>query len=203
MSSLALLLFSFFVSLDGFFAGTAYGISKINVSAKALLIIGLLSLVSTALSMLLAHTVAACASLSLFGAFILIALGVFSLSFNLFKKSPSKAQSKEFSFSVGKIVVHIMRRPECADLDRSNDLSAAEAFFLGLALGLDNTAATFAAALNEPLPLFAPVLIFITQIFLIRLGIKIGFFISPKYQRGLSLLPPVYFILLGLKGLIL
>lgn len=201
MSFLAMLLFSAIVSLDGFFAGTAYGLNKINVPNRSLFIIGAISLICTAAAILLATAAQSYFPLNNLGAALLICIGLVGLFFNRHQPVPEKVRPKPITFAVGKIVINIIRRPERADLDRSKDVSSFEALFLGLALGLDNTAAAFAAALHAPLPYYTPLCIFITQIIFIHIGMKLGRRISPREQCGLSYLPPIYFIALGLFNL--
>lgn len=202
MSFLAMLLFAAIVSLDGFFAGTAYGLNKINVPSRSLFIIGTISFICTALAIILAATAAAYFPVNYLGATLLIIIGITGILFKHHKQPPESKHSHHITFSIGRIVINIIRRPERADLDKSNDVSSFEAIFLGVALGLDNTAAAFAAALNSPLPYYTPLIVFVMQIIFINIGMKIGQLISPREQSRLSYLPPIYFIILGLINLL-
>jgi len=203
MSLWSVLLFSWIVSLDGFFAGTAYGVNKINVPKKSLFIIGAISLFCTGAAMLLAGTALRYFPIHSLGAVLLLCIGIGGLIFKQrSRRAPDNPLPREVTFSIGEIVVSIIRKPERADMDHSNDVSAFEAIFLGLALGLDNTAATFAAALNASLPVYTPFVIFAMQIVFIRAGIRLGSLISPRKQAKLSYLPSFYFIALGLLNLL-
>lgn len=64
-----------------------------------------------------------------------------------------------------------MAKSEAADIDRSKHISAVEAMFLGVALGIDNMVATSAANLGEALPTYTPLAMAAVQMAFISTGL--------------------------------
>lgn len=206
-----IILLGFAVSIDGFFAGIAYGIKTIKVPYPSLLTIGLVTLICTGLSSIGSHallnylnpvyTTAA-------GSLLLIAIGLTGIARQFYQRIQfSAAQSPDskqgITFSLGKIVIRIMAKPECADMDESKILSVTEALLLGLALGMDNMVATFAAGLVRPLPVYTPLVMCVIQTSLVFGGIYCaGKITSPKIKNRLAYAPGILLICLGLFRMI-
>src|SRR5262249_50952254 len=109
---------------------------------------------------------------------------------------------RQITFSVGRLVINIMLRPEAADLDHSKVISAVEAIFLGLALGVDNAVATFAAALTGVLPFYTPVVMALLQVSFISIGFYgVVRLISDDLKRRVPYWSGTILILLGLLRL--
>lgn len=190
MSLWFVLLLGFAVSLDGLFAGLAYGMRQVRISTAPMLIIGMINALCTAAAMLCAlllgqeiDTRLAIAS----GSILLIALGLS----NLWKElRPHDAKTEP---SVG--------NNKSADASFSY-LNCSEAVILGLALGIDNMVATFAATLLELLPLYTPVIMAVMQAAFIAVGIYAAERITPTLlQKRVPYLPGAILILLGLLRL--
>jgi putative sporulation protein YtaF len=139
------------------------------------------------------------------GAVMLIALGVVSLLHEyLVGATPQecgdgRCKPRHITFSFGKLIIRIMAKPEAADMDDSKSISVYEALFLGLALGVDNMVATFAAGLMGLLPLYTPVLMGLIQMAFITSGIwfsRLAF--MENLAKRFPYLPGAVLIMLGL-----
>lgn len=200
------------VSIDSFAAGIAYGLKGIRIPLAPLSLTGLTTAVCTAIAMSCAYIAGIFIDprpAILIGALILILMGAFSLVqerltnyFSCRTVSPS-AEGATLQFSAGRLVITIMSRPEAADMDQSQEINRPEAFFLGLALGLDNMVACFASALIQPLPLYMPILMGLIQMGALALGLLASrHIISEKWRTRLPYLPGLLLITLGLLRLL-
>lgn len=208
MSLSYLLLLSIAVSMDGFFAGIAYGLKKINVPYAALYIIAFVIFCCTATAIsaadILLHFITPKFA-ALLSATLLILLGLTSL-FSQHHKTTNPPSTQEevknstlrFTFSLGRLVINIMEKPERADLDNSCHLCKSEAVLLGLALGLDNMAAVFAICITQPLPVCTPVFMCIVQTTLVAAGIYCVKYINkPSLKTKIAYAPGLILLLLG------
>jgi len=202
------LLLGFAVSLDSFAAGVAYGLKNIRIPVTSLVIVGLVTALCTALAMLGASVLDRFIDLQLAvvaGSLLLIGLGGLSLFQEYLTKNTAFCQPdgdgsiRQLTFSLGRLVINIMIRPETADIDLSNSISPLEAVFLGLALGIDNMVATFAASLISMLPLCTPLVMGLIQMALISVGSQ-SFcrLLSDSWKRRFPFLPGTILILIGL-----
>jgi putative sporulation protein YtaF len=202
------LLLGFAVSLDSFAAGVAYGLKNIRMPFFSLVIVGLVTAVCTGLAMLGASVLDRFIDLQIAvvaGSLLLIGLGAFSLFQEYLSKNAVIYQPggdvsiRQLTFSLGRLVINIMVRPETADIDQSCSISPLEAVFLGLALGVDNMVATFAASLMGMLPLYTPLLMGLIQMALISLGSQSACrMLSESWKRRFPFLPGTILILIGL-----
>lgn len=198
-----LILIGITVSIDGFFAGMAYGIKKIKIPYTSLFTIGLVNLFCT--------TVAICAAIYLghfidpifstsISALLLILLG----SINLLKEYISDLAEKttdrlKITIPIGCLVINIMKKPECADVDHSQRLNKREATLLGFALGIDNMTAAFAIGLMMTAPYYVPITLSLIQIGLVWVGITLAKKIAKDtWQKRTAYIPGIVLILMGL-----
>lgn len=203
-----LLFLGFAVSIDGFVAGIAYGLKNICIPLTSLLIICMTTIVSTIIAMSTACILGTFINTQLAilcGALLLILIGLFSLFQEYITKDVQDDMinegglSPKMTFSIGRLVINIMADPERADVDHSQGINSLEALFLGLALGVDNMIATFAATLMEPLPLYTPLIMGLIQILVIATGIYTSkHFISEKLKKRFPYIPGIILIILGL-----
>ena len=133
------LLLAFAVSLDSFSVGFTYGLRKLKIPFKAILIIafcsGAVMYIAMMIGTLLAKFLPVVVTERL-GAVILMGIGAWVL-YQFFR--PEKEQDLVFSEktlinlelkSLG-IVIHILRKPTSADIDKSGIITGIEAFLLG------------------------------------------------------------------------
>lgn len=211
MSIMFVLLLGVAVSLDSFAAGISYGIKGITLPGRSLSIIGLVTAICTGLAMLLAGLLGDSINTHIavaIGALLLVGLGLFSLFQEYLTKDISPYEPAEglsvgqLTFSIGRLVVTIMIRPETADLDKSLSIGPVEAILLGLALGVDNMVATFGAALMGSLPWYTPLVMGIIQILFIAAGSWASSrFMTDSIKKHCPYLPGTILILLGLLRL--
>lgn len=201
-----LLLLGFAVSIDGFFAGAAYGIKRIQVPTLSLLAIGAVTFLCTQIahdfSYFLADSINSLYIAAL-GALLLVCIGLCNLLQQYFtgraKAEAPEEPAKPLTFSCGKIVISVMAKPESADLDHSSRLSLGEALLLGAALGVDNMVATFAAGLTNPLPAYTPFAMCCIQTLLVFSGILLARGItSAKMKDRFAYAPGLLLVLLGI-----
>lgn len=207
MNLIYLLLLGFAVSMDAFAAGAAYGIKSIKMPARSLATVGLITALFTSLAMALAHYASSFMNDNIAvvgGSLILIGIGVFNV-LKEYLSNPSFALclGKEFKFRVGQLVINIMIDPQKADLDDSKSISPSESVFLGLALGIDNMAATFGAAMINMLPLYTPLVMALLQVFLLAAGLQASArFLPDKIKDKFTYVPGTILIVLGVFRLI-
>jgi len=211
MNLFYVLLLGFAVSIDGFVAGIAYGLKNICMPMTSLLIVGITTILCTSAAMATAYILGTFINTHLailLGALVLIMIGLFSLFQEYLTKDAidystnGGGVSPKLTFSIGRLVVNIMADPEKADVDQSQLINPLEALFLGVALGVDNMVATFAAALMEPLPIYTPLIMGFLQIMVITAGTYTSRrFISDKLKQSFPYLPGIILIILGLVRL--
>lgn len=197
------------VSFDALFAGVAYGVKKITVSTAALLVVGAVTAACTAAAMAAANWAGALMEpqTSIFiGAALLLMVGLWSILQEYLLKllTPKEASIQpQLCIKLGKLMINILADPEAVDVDRSRSISPGEAAILGLALGLDNMAATFAASLVGFLPLYTPLIMAVLQTGLIWGGIVLGGkFLPESIKERCPYLSGALLILLGVMRLV-
>lgn len=203
-----LLFLGFAVSIDGFIAGIAYGLKDICIPMKSLLIICITTIISTTIAMWTACILGIFMNTQLAilcGSLLLIIIGLFSLFQEYLTKDAHKntiheePHTPKLTFSLGRLVINIMADPEKADVDHSRGINSIEALFLGLALGVDNMIATFAATLMGPLPSYTPLIMGLIQVIVITAGIYTSkHLISATLKKRFPYVPGIILIMLGL-----
>lgn len=203
----SLLLLAFAVSLDSFTVGLTYGMRKVTIPLKSLLVISSCTFIVLLLAMGIGSVIELFISFDAankVGSVILIGIGLWVLYQFVMSQMASKENNTEYKTvqfeikSLG-IIVKILKKPMEADLDRSGNINSFEALFLGLALSLDSFAAGVSAALiNLPPILFAAAVTMSSALFVIA-GIHTGkVFGNIAWFHRLSFLPGVALILIGI-----
>ena len=207
----SILLLALAVSLDSCGVGMTYGIRKLRIPVRSILIIAGCSALSLAFGMLmgsLSEHLMAHDWTGKLGGFILLALGVWTLS-SYFKRDeeqcPIMDERTLFQMEIKSIglVIHILKKPLSADFDQSGTITGLEAFFLGLALSLDGFGAGIGAGiLHYPL-LIQVVLCFGMSALLMLLGIKAGKYLQDSIMaKVFSVIPGLVLIFLGITKII-
>lgn len=208
MSIFYVLLLGLAVSIDGFVAGIAYGLKSIRMPFASLSIVGIVASICTAVAMVMAYMVGQFIHTDIaigLGALLLIMLGLWSLFQQYLTKGVAtyemdgEVTARKLTFSLGRLVINIMAKPETADVDRLGFISSLEAVFLGLAVGADAMVGTFAAALMGSLPLYTPIAIGVIHMICIAGGYYSSQkFFPEKLKKRFPYLPGTLLILLGL-----
>ncbi|MFK3958160.1 sporulation membrane protein YtaF [Guptibacillus hwajinpoensis] len=197
---------AFAVSVDGFGVGLTYGLRRMRIPFKSILIISIFS----AISMLVAMGFGSLLQLWIsdilaqrIGGGILIALGGWVL-YQMFRnnKEAEKTVSERILLhyeirSLG-VVISILRKPTTADFDDSGTITGIEAIMLGAALSLDAFGAGIGASMVGFPPIETSLLIACMSSLFLLLGLKFGNFTSNiKWMDKLSFLPGCLLIILG------
>lgn len=155
MISLSLILVAFAVSLDSFSVGLTYGLRKLKIPFKSILIIACCSAFTLTLAMFVGKMIThlfSPAALDTIGGIIFVLLGMWIL-YQFFRPEEEETAKLEEKIifkveikSIG-LVINILKKPTTADLDKSGSITGVEALILGIALSLDAFGAGIAAAL--------------------------------------------------------
>ncbi len=199
------------VSLDSFGVGVLYGIRKIRIPSFSILIISFCSGIVIYSSMYIGVLLLQFLNPSvahMIGAFILIGIGIWAIvQMKIQKKDeptievPQFKEKRVLHLELKKLglVIDILKTPSKADVDRSGNISAVEATFLGIALSLDAFGAGIGAALIGFSPLLTSMTIAVSCGLFITLGLKTGYIFSGmKWIRRFSILPGCILILMGI-----
>lgn len=195
------------VSIDSFMVAFSYGLKKLTLSKVVIGLIGLCSGLAFGMAMAMGHFLAIFMTetlISLVGAFLLIALGCYSLlTFDQTKEKSIVSKKYQIEFKSIEIVISIFKKPVLADLDQSGDIKGLEVVFLALALSIDAGAAGLGAALIG-IHLIAVGLISLMTIIFLALGIFIGRrFAQKELQAWVRYLPGLLLILIGISRIFL
>lgn len=139
---LTIILTAIAVSLDSVVAGFSYGVSKIKIPKKSLLILSLIPVIMTYSVMLFANFFAKFLGdifIKSFGFLTMLSLAVFSLIQYINSKKPTKNVEKH---KVSEVFIN----PNLADTDGTQDISFKESIVLGFAIGVDACTASVALA---------------------------------------------------------
>ncbi|MCA1032013.1 sporulation membrane protein YtaF [Bacillus timonensis] len=204
---LSLILLAFAVSLDSFSVGFTYGLRKMKLPFKSILIIATCS----ALTLLVAMSVGSTLSKILspivaqkIGGLVLVVIGAWVL-YQFFRPTNQTSEGFEektlvnFEIKSLGLVINILRKPMVADFDKSGAITGIEAFMLGLALSLDAFGAGVGAALLGYSPWLMAIFVAIMSSLFVSTGIKLGrAFSEIQWVRKFTFLPGILLILIGI-----
>jgi putative sporulation protein YtaF len=208
----SLLLLAFALSLDSFSVGFTYGLRKMVLPLKSVLIIATCSASSLMIAVSIGHGLEKILSPSItasLGGIILIALGAWVL-YQFFR--PEKEKDSELlehekliiNFEIRSlgIAINILRKPMSADFDRSGTITGIEAFMLGFALSIDAFGAGIGAAMLGFPPIYLAVSVAVMSSLFLVLGIKSGaFFHKFNMVQKLTFIPGILLIIIGILKL--
>ncbi|WP_455661574.1 sporulation membrane protein YtaF [Pradoshia sp.] len=206
----SILLLAVAVSLDSCGVGMTYGIRKVSIPLKSIMIIAACSALSFAIGMFtgsVSEHFMAESWAGVLGGLILISLGVWTASSNFKQNDDVYMKVDERTLfqleikSIG-LVIHILKKPLSADFDRSGTITGLEACFLGFALSLDGFGAGIGAGiLNYPLT-GVVLLSFIMSAAFMKAGLSAGKYLNDSIAaKVLSFVPGIVLIALGISKL--
>ena len=204
---LSLILLALAVSLDSFSVGFTYGLRKMRIPLKSILIIAGCAAITLMVAMLVGHLVQQFMSPAFaekIGGIILIILGgwVIYQFFHGEKEKEALPHEKvivNFEIKSLGIVINILKKPMVADFDKSGTITGVEAFMLGLALSLDSFGAGIGAAMLGFSPLYLAIAVSILSSGLVFIGMKLGALLSNNaWLQRLTFLPGIVLILIGI-----
>jgi putative sporulation protein YtaF len=204
---LSLVLLAFAVSLDSFSVGFTYGLRKMKIPFKSIVIIACCSALTLLLAMGVGSTIATVLSPTVaekIGGLVLVGIGAWVL-FQFFKPSKQSTEQLEekvllkFEIKSLGVVINILRKPMVADFDKSGTITGIEALMLGLALSLDAFGAGVGAALLGYSPWLMAIFVAVMSSLFVTLGIYSGrTFSEIKWVQKFSFLPGVMLIVIGI-----
>lgn len=200
----SLLLIALAVSIDSFSVGFTYGLRKIRIPIKSIIIIACCSAITLLIAMMIGNIITAFLS-PLFaerlGGFILMGIGAFVL-YQFFRPEKDSTGEERILLNLEikwlGVAITILRRPMTADFDKSGTITGLEALMLGIALSLDAFGAGIGAALLGYSPVVMAGCVAITSSLFVKTGIKCGsFFSKQEWLQRFSFVPGILLIILG------
>lgn len=205
--SISLLLLAVAVSLDSFSVGFTYGLRKVRIPLKSILIISGCSAAVLIFAMAVGQLIENFFSPKIAqnaGGYILILLGVWVL-YQFFrpekKKEPVTSESTIINFEIKSLglVINILRKPMSADFDKSGTITGLEALLLGMALSLDAFGAGIGAAMLGYSPLYLAISVAVMSSLFVFVGMKLGsLFAHCEWVQKFSFLPGILLIIIGI-----
>lgn len=207
LPSLAVFILAFAVSLDSFTVGFTYGLRKMHIPIKSLIIIAICTAVSLTIAMSIGHVVTKVFSSGLaesIGGIMLVFIGIWVIYQFLRSEKEREVLVHEkmlldFEIKSLGLAIHILKTPLSADFDRSGTITGIEALFLGIALSLDAFAVGISAAMLGYSPFYLAMTVTMMSSVFVLLGIKSGLIFSKyKWIQKLSFLPGILLVLIGI-----
>ncbi|MGE6259319.1 sporulation membrane protein YtaF [Heyndrickxia sporothermodurans] len=202
---LSLLMLAFAVSLDNFSAGFTYGLRKMKISVKSVMIIAIFSGFSLYVACIFGRILQSFLQPEManrLGGIILILIGAWVL-YQFFRPEKEANINNEKVVlnleirSLG-VVINILKKPTSADFDNSGTINGIEAFMLGLALSLDAFGAGIGAAMLGYSPINLSLSVSIMSFLFVTGGLKLGkMFSHLNWMQKISFLPGILLILIG------
>ncbi|WP_066311328.1 sporulation membrane protein YtaF [Bacillus sp. FJAT-29814] len=203
----SLLILAFALSLDSFSVGFTYGLRKMAMPFKSILIIATCSAVSLMIAVSIGHGLERVLSPGMtesLGGIILIGLGVWVL-YQFFRpekeKEPVEHEKMIVNFEIRSLglAINILRKPMSADFDQSGTITGIEAFMLGFALSLDSFGAGIGAAMLGFSPINLAISVAVMSSLFVFFGIKSGsLFHKFDWVQRFAFLPGVLLIIIGI-----
>lgn len=204
---ISLILLAFAVSLDSFSVGFTYGLRKMHLPQKSIMIIACCSALTMILAMEVGKFAAKVVSPEIagkIGGAILVGIGIWVL-IQFFRPPKQKNMSHHektllnFEIKSLGVVIHVLRKPLDADFDNSGMITGFEAIILGMALSLDAFGAGIGAALIGFSPYIMAIAVALMSSLFLTAGIKFGkFFTKVKWMQKFTLLPGFLLIIIGI-----
>ena len=205
-NAFSIILLALAVSLDSFSVGFTYGLRKMRIPFKSIVIIACCSAMTLTIAMSIGHLLQRFLSpvfAEKMGGIILIILGVWVI-YQFFRSEKEKDILPHEKViinleikSLG-LVIHILKKPMSADFDKSGTITGVEAIMLGLALSLDAFGAGIGAVMLGFSPGYLALAVALLSSLLVFLGIKLGSYLSQiTWLQNFSFLPGVLLIIIG------
>lgn len=203
----SLLLLAFALSLDSFSVGFTYGLRKMVIPIKSVLVIATCSAISLMIAVSIGHGLKKVLSPNItdsLGGFILISLGAWVL-YQFFRPEKEKEllehEKMIVNFEIRSLglAINILKKPMSADFDQSGTITGIEAFMLGCALSIDAFGAGIGAAMLGFSPFYLALSVAVMSSLFVLLGIKSGaFFHKYDWVQKYSFLPGILLIIIGI-----
>lgn len=190
------------ICLDSLAIGIAYGMRKIKIPIKSLLVIDIVCTVVLSIAMFLGNIITKILPGNLptiISFIILLCIGIYFLLEGISNSFINKDKKKfEIKFSNIKIIIDVVVDCTKADLNKSGDIDLREGFYLGMALSLDSLGIGFGVALVSINYIQVLVFSFIFNMLIILLGLYFGKKFVSKYKFNCSWVSGLILIFLAL-----
>ena len=193
------------LAIDAFACSFGYGVSKIKIPFKSVMVINAVCTTLLAIGLFLGVTINHFLPEEAAGwlAFvILFGLGIFKIFDSLIKRAIRKNNgvNKNFKFSFFNLafIFTVYADPEEADVDHSKDLSPREAMPLAIAVGLDGLSVGIGIGITMINPLLILGLSLFTDIIAVILGAYFGNKLARKINWDLSWLAGAVLIIIAI-----
>ncbi|WP_226667080.1 sporulation membrane protein YtaF [Metabacillus litoralis] len=206
----SLLLLAFAVSLDSFSVGFTYGMRKMRIPFKSIIVIACCSAATMLGAMLVGDLLTKIFPVYIterLGGLILVLIGAWVL-YQFFRPAKDCSGEEEgneektlinFEIKTLGIVINILRKPMSADIDKSGTITGIEAFLLGFALSLDALGAGIGASLLGYSPIIMSILVACMSSLFVSIGIRSGNILSRfSWMDKFSCLPGIILIMIGI-----
>ena len=199
------LLYILSANLDSIGVGFSYGVRKIHISRKSLVIIAVISAFCSAFSLFIGNVLGAILAPragDFLGKSILFLLG-FWIFLTSFKSDGKSKKSRSFSVKFLGITVSIMKDPALCDFDSSSKIEEKEALYLALALSLDSIAIGLGLGISGIFNWFLPLLIGVSQYVFLEFGKFLGVFLTNNFKishKFWTMLAGLCLIVLAIRG---
>ncbi|GHH97264.1 sporulation membrane protein YtaF [Neobacillus kokaensis] len=203
----SLLILAFALSLDSFSVGLTYGLRKMVMPLKSVIIIATCSALSLLIAISIGHGLEKVLSprvTASLGGFILIVLGAWVL-YQFFRPEKEKEVLKQektivnFEIRSLGLAINILKKPMSADFDQSGTITGIEALMLGLALSLDSFGAGIGAAMLGFSPIYLAGSVAVMSSLFVLMGIKSGSLLYRfEWVQRLTFLPGILLIVIGI-----
>lgn len=203
----SLLILAFALSLDSFSVGLTYGLRKMVMPLKSIIIIASCSALTLLIAISIGHGLERILSPRItasLGGFILIALGAWVL-YQFFRPDKEKEMLKQektivnFEIRSLGLAINILKKPMSADFDQSGTITGIEALMLGFALSLDSFGAGIGAAMLGFSPIYFAASVAVMSSLFVFLGIKCGTLLHRfDWVQRLTFLPGILLIIIGI-----
>ncbi|MFB6467727.1 sporulation membrane protein YtaF [Cytobacillus sp. Hz8] len=204
--TLSLILLALAVSIDSFSVGFTYGLRKMQIPFKSIVIIAGCSAIVLMLAMVMGHVIQKIISphaAESIGGILLIILGAWVI-FQFYRPEKKVQQPVEktivnFEIKSLGLVIHILRKPMSADFDQSGTITGIEAIMLGFALSLDAFGAGIGAAMLGFSPFYLALTVAFMSSLFVYIGLKSGRLLSGgSWLEKFSFIPGVILIIIGI-----
>lgn len=190
------------ICIDSLAIGIAYGMKKIKIPIKSLLLINTVCTGVLSVAMFLGNVLKNILPgrlPTIISFLILLFIGIYFLLEGIVNYFVSKNKRKfEIKFSNIKIIIDVVVDCTKADMNESGDIDLMEAFYLGMALSLDSLGIGFGTAMGSINYIQILVLSFIFNMIIILIGLKLGEKLVSKSKMGFSWISGLILIFLAL-----
>ncbi|GIN60179.1 putative membrane protein YtaF [Robertmurraya siralis] len=207
MFTFSLILLAFAVSLDSFSVGFTYGLRKMKIPFKSIIVIACCSAITLIAAMAVGKVIETFLSPDMaerIGGIVLVLLGGWIL-YQFFRTEktkealPHEKMIVNFEIKSLGLVINILKKPMSADFDRSGTITGIEAFVLGLALSLDAFGAGIGAAMLGYSPFALAVTVAVMSSLFVTVGMKVGAMLSRNsVLQKFSFIPGILLIFIGI-----